>query len=199
MNSRAPAGDGGLGVTIGGSSSPPALEAALAMANVQVAGSGAAAGNLLSLTRTGPVLLVLLRHMGCTFCREAMADIAARRSVIEDSGVRIVLAHLSPWSHADEVLKRYGLEGVLHTSDPDKRLYEALALKRGTLWQLFGLKSFTRGFVAGVLRGHLVGRLVGDGFQMPGVFLLRDGRVIRAYRHASAADRPDYESLACEV
>jgi hypothetical protein len=186
--------------------SPRNLEAALAGATVHVAGKELAPGvpktdppDLLALTRRGPVLLVLLRHMGCTFCREAMADIAQRRGAIEASGVRVVLAHMSPVEHAQRVLARYGLAGVLHTSDPHKNLYQALDLQRGTLAQLFGLRCFTRGIVAGLVRGHLVGRMVGDGFQMPGVFLLRDGRVLRAFRHASAADRPDYGALACPV
>jgi hypothetical protein len=35
------------------------------------------------LSRISPVLLVFLRHAGCTFCREALADLAARRPEIE--------------------------------------------------------------------------------------------------------------------
>ena len=42
----------------------------------------------------------------------------------------------------------------------------------------------------------MVGKLVGDGFQMPGVFLLRNGRIEKAFRHQTAADRPDYCELA---
>jgi hypothetical protein len=48
-----------------------------------------------------------------------------------------------------------------------------------------------------VLAGHGIGPLVGDGFQMPGAFLIRDGRVSAAYRHRHAADRPDCGALAC--
>ena len=42
----------------------------------------------------------------------------------------------------------------------------------------------------------MVGKLVGDGFQMPGVLLLKDGTIQRAFRHKTAADRPDYCELA---
>jgi hypothetical protein len=38
--------------------------------------------------------------------------------------------------------------------------------------------------------------MVGDGFQMPGIFLLFHGEVLRSYRHQTAADRPDYVDLA---
>jgi hypothetical protein len=36
---------------------------------------------------------------------------------------------------------------------------------------------------------------MGDGFQMPGVFLLYHSEIIRSYRHQSAADRPDYMAI----
>ncbi|MGP1310160.1 MAG: hypothetical protein ACTS27_08185, partial [Phycisphaerales bacterium] len=39
------------------------------------------------------LLLVFLRHAGCTFCREALADVAKRRRRIENAKVRIVLVH----------------------------------------------------------------------------------------------------------
>ena len=144
------------------------------------------------------VLLVFLRHSGCTFCKEALADIAARRARIEASGVRIVLVHMTPAHLAGDWLESSGLGGVDHLSDPDRRLYRAMGLGRGSLRQLFGLRCFVRG-VAATLRGHIVGRLVGDGFQMPGAFLIRDGVVTSAYRHASAADRPDYVAIACAL
>ena len=34
------------------------------------------------------------------------------------------------------------------------------------------------------------------GFQMPGAFVLSHGEVLYAFRHRSAADRPDYLELA---
>ena len=30
---------------------------------------------------------------------------------------------------------------------------------------------------------------------MPGLFLIRDGEIIKGYRHTNAADRPDYENF----
>jgi len=42
-----------------------------------------------------------------------------------------------------------------------------------------------------------LGKLAGDGFRMPGVFLLRKGEIQVARRAETAADRPDYLELAC--
>ena len=151
------------------------------------------------LSMRSPVLVVFLRHFGCTFCREALADVRAQLAQVRARGVAVVLVHMADVAYGEQFLSGYGLEtgsGVSHVSDPDKRLYRAMGLKRGTLGQLFGWKSWVRGFKAGLIDGHLVGKLVGDGFQMPGVFLVDRGEVVRTYRHASAADRPDYDELS---
>lgn len=142
--------------------------------------------------------LVFLRHAGCTFCREALHDVSKHRSKIERHGVRVVLVHMTPSDEdAATLFSKYGLGDLPRVADPDQSLYRAFELQRGTPSQLFGLKCVLRGIPA-LLRGHGVGRLVGDGFQMPGVFLVRDGVVARAFRHRSVADRPDYCALATE-
>ncbi len=151
------------------------------------------------LSESKPVLLIFLRHFGCTFCREAMADVASQRSAIEASNTQIVLVHMSDAALAETHLRKYNLTAIPHLCDPAQQLYKAMGLRRGTLGQLFGLKSWLRGFTAGILSGHLVGKLAGDGFQMPGVFLISRGEIIKTFRHASAADRPDYTQLACAV
>lgn len=155
--------------------------------------------SLLALSESQPRLVVFLRHLGCTFCREALADLAERRSSIEAEGTGIVLVHMAPDEMAEAFLKGYGLEGLPRVSDPEKVLYASFGLRRGSPLQLFGPKVWWRGFVA-TLGGHKVGKLVGDGFQMPGVFLVRDGKVDRAFRHETAGDRPDYLDLGtCPV
>ena len=104
--------------------------------------------------------------------------------------------HTGPERDAPRFFERYGLADAPRVPDPDGSVYEAFGLRRGSLGQLFGLKVWLRGVRAGLLDRHLVGKLSGDGFRMPGVFLVRDGEVVRAFRHETAADRPDYCALA---
>jgi peroxiredoxin len=151
-----------------------------------------------ALSRSRPVLLVFLRHAGCTFCREALADLAQQRKVIEASGAVIVVVHMGEPESSRKVFQRYGLEDLQQISDPECALYKAFGLRRGNLWMLFGPKVAIRGFQAGILHRHGVGRLAGDGFQMPGIFLIFQGQVVRSYRHQSAADRPDYVRFVTE-
>lgn len=151
---------------------------------------------MVDLSYESPLLVVFLRHFGCTFCREALADIAEQRASIEARGVRIVAVHMSPVKDATEVFTHYGLADLDRISDPERNLYRAFGLKEGSALQLLGPKVWWRGFVAGILRGHGVGRLKGNGFQMPGAFVFHEGGVVRSLIHKTAADRPDYLELA---
>ncbi len=165
------------------------LEAALASAATDRGESVA------EISRRGPLLLLLVRHAGCTFCREALADLArARAGGGAAAGMPVVVVQMGTPEEGRSLLDRYGLQDAAVVSDPQRHLYAALDLGRGSLWQLFGPRVWWRGLLA-TLRGHLVGRLVGDGFQMPGAFIIEDGRVVRAFRHRDAADRPDLEGL----
>ena len=92
-----------------------------------------------SLSSEQPIMLVFLRHFGCTFCREALADISKNRTAIEESGVRVVFVHMAEDDIADRYFKRYNLEGAVHISDPSCRFYAAFGLVKGNFTQLFGL------------------------------------------------------------
>jgi len=149
-----------------------------------------------ALSKNQPVLLVFLRHFGCTFCREALADLRVQRSRIEAAGVRIALVHMSPDAEAESFFARYALDDVARFSDPGRGLYRRFELRRGTWSQLFGFSVWMPGARAIFADGHGLGVPAGDGFQMPGAFLVLNGRIVHAYRHDTAASRPDYCKLA---
>lgn len=154
---------------------------------------GATMGELSQVNR---LLVVFLRHGGCTFCREALADLAAQRRRIEASGVQLALVFMSCPLEAYQVSATYGLDDVHRFSDRDCSLYRVFGLDRGGLRELFGWKVWWRGLRASVLDGHGVGWPAGDAFQMPGVFLLDRGDLVDSYRAKSIADRPDYIALS---
>lgn len=158
--------------------------------------------NIVELSNEQPVLLVFLRHFGCTFCREALADLAAVHTEIEAAGTQLVLVHMSDQKTAERYFQRYELDDAEHIADPDCRLYSAFGLTKGTPRQLFGLQSWIRGFDAGVMKGMGVGTQLGDGFQMPGVFAMHNGLVKASFVHKLASDRPVYLDLlkaCCKV
>lgn len=158
--------------------------------------------SVLALSFGQPVMLIFLRHFGCTFCREALADIADLRPQLEADGTLVVFVHMAQNELADRYFKKYKLPGAVHVSDPECEYYRAFGLARGTPHQLFGLHSWVRGFEAGVLNGHGVGyRPLGDGFQMPGVFVIYGGEIRESFVHKLASDRPNYALLSrcCSV
>lgn len=156
------------------------------------------------LSRERPLLLVFLRHLGCTFCREAAKDVSEQREAIEREGVTPAFVGMAGESELGDFLKSFGLADLPRFADPERQLYGAFGLGRGGARQLFGPGVWQRGVSAAAPAwlgggGHGLGGLKGDGLQMPGVFLLEDGKVVAGYRHETAADRPDYTSLACEA
>jgi peroxiredoxin len=155
--------------------------------------------DLRSLCESSVVMLVFLRHFGCTFCREALSDIAKIRPRLKTKGIEVVLVHMSDAETAQVYLDKYKVSDVRNISDPDLSLYEYFGLTKGNFRQLYGLKVWIRGIKAGLLDGHggpdLNGKF-GAVSQMPGIFLLKDCQIQEQFIHKSAADRPDYWQIA---
>jgi hypothetical protein len=153
---------------------------------------------LAQLSAERPVLVVFLRHSGCAFCREALSDLQKQRSRIESSGTSIALVHMISNEEAAAFFQPYGLDNVPRFSDPQRKLYEAFDLHRGTLWQVIGPSVVWRGMKA-FFSGHGAGRIRGDVAQLPGTFVLHRGEIVQAFRNKTAADRPDYAEMACAM
>lgn len=155
--------------------------------------------SVFELAENQPILLVFLRHFGCSFCREAISDIARQRKNLEANGIRTVFVHMaSDYPIAEKFFKKYKLFPVDNIADPDCKFYRAFGLGKGTPKQLFGLMNWMRGFQAGVMEGHGFAYHsldIGDGFQMPGVFVLHKGEIKNSFIHRHAHDRPDYQAI----
>jgi len=151
--------------------------------------------DLLTLSRQQVIMLVFLRHFGCTFCRQGLAAIAEKRSAIEEKGLKIVYVHMTNNEIADTYFERYEIPDPTYIGDPECRFYAAFGLTKGTFTQLFGLQTWIKGFQAGVVEGHGIGPRLGDDFQMPGVFIIQNGEVIASFVHKLASDQPDYDAL----
>ena len=155
-------------------------------------------GNSVTLStywRRQPVVLVFLRHFGCTFCRAQVAELRRDYAQFQAIGVEVVCIAQGDAQTGKAFSIFFDLSYPLLLSGDDTGIYWAYGLERGTLGQLFGPRSWTRGLAA-TLRGHLIGKRVGDGFQMPGVFVIdRQGVVRYAHRHKDATDNPETQEL----
>jgi hypothetical protein len=156
--------------------------------------SGAA---LLELTEASPVLLIFLRHFGCTFCRKTISDVADVAPKLEALGVRPVFVHMGTSAIAKAHFDHYGLSEVERVNDPDKALYgmPMFALERKN-WLAQGFQpAVWAGWLKGAIFQHGIGMVRGDGDQMPGIFFLKGGEIARRFRYRTIADEPDYLRL----
>ena len=153
---------------------------------------------LLELVDESPVLLVFLRHFGCSFCREALDRVAKIREKLQARGVRPVFVHLGSPERARPYFDYYKLADVERVSNPDASLYTnpVFGLHRESpLWQLVRLKVWI-GWLRGLFRRYWIGPIREDASQMPGVFFLRDRAIVREFRYRTTADQPNYLKLS---
>ena len=141
-----------------------------------------------ALSHRSELHIVFLRHSGCTFCREALADLHQQLPTFHEQNITPVVVHQGSAEGTRAMLDRYDLSDLSTVHDPGGHLYRAYALPRGTFGQLFGPTVWHRGFIAAILERHGVGKLDGDGFQMGGTFRLHRGRLTAAAPQTTAAD-----------
>jgi hypothetical protein len=108
----------------------------------------------------------------------------------------LAFVHMGNEEQATKFFTKFGLNDEYRVSDPEQKLYRTFSLRRGRLSQLFGWKFWKREIRDKVTLTHGMGKVVGDSFQLPGVFLIRHSEVLKAFRHDSVADQPDYVGLA---
>jgi peroxiredoxin len=153
--------------------------------------------SLLALTEASPVLLIFLRHFGCSFCRQAISDVADLREELARRAVRPVFVHLGTPERAKPFFDYYGIGDVERVSDPEANVYQnpvfllprihpALTLLQPAVWV---------GWLKGALFKHGIGAIKEDGHQMQGIFFLKGPKIVRQFRYRTIADEPDYLKL----
>jgi len=153
------------------------------------------------ISQNTPVMLVFLRHFGCIFCRESLKVILEKLPLFKAYRVQPIFVHMSDFDTAQGYFEEYGLKDVEHISDPDCKLYQSFNLAKGSFNQLFGLKNWIQGFQVASKGIPVSLRQVGDGMQMPGIFMIWKGKLVDKYIHKYASDSPDYDALmnCCQI
>lgn len=151
-------------------------------------------GLSLPLDESKLTLVVFLRSFGCTFCREALADVAAVKSSIQAAGADIAFVHVESAAEAERWFQKYGLTDVVRISDPSRAHYRAFGLDRTKATAIASPTVWTRG--ASCALEHGFGMQTYEMMRrQPGVFLVRGNRILASYRHDTPAARPDYVSI----
>jgi hypothetical protein len=109
--------------------------------------------NLLALAEASPVLLVFLRHFGCSFCRQTISQIAELYGEMQQRGVRSVFVHLGTPEVAKAHFDYYGLGNVERVHDPQARLYQNPVFGLGK--ERVASQVFKPAVIAGWLKGAM--------------------------------------------
>jgi hypothetical protein len=153
--------------------------------------------SLLELAEASPMLLIFLRHFGCSFCRQAISDVAEICGELARRGVRPVFVHLGTPERAKPFFDYYGIGDVERVSDPEAKIYQdpvfalprihpALTLLQPSVWM---------GWLKGAIFKHGIGAIKEDGHQKQGLFFLKGAKIVRQFRYKTIADEPDYLRL----
>jgi hypothetical protein len=153
--------------------------------------------SLLEVVDASPVLLIFLRHFGCAFCRKALDQVSAIHEQITATGTNPVFVHLGSPERAKPYFDYYKLSDVERVSNPDASLYQhpAFSLGRSNPYLQVFSPAVWKGWLSGALLKYGIGRLREDAHQMPGVFFLKERRIVRGFRFQTIADEPDYLKL----
>jgi len=153
--------------------------------------------SLLDLVDESPVLLIFLRHFACAFCAQTLDRVSQVWPQIEARGVRPVFVHLGSPQRAKPYFDYYHLSAVERISNPEATLYQLpfFALSRINPYLHFLNLTVWKGWLKGAMFKYGIGMIKEDADQMPGVFFLKERKIVRAFRHRTIADEPDYLKL----
>jgi AhpC/TSA antioxidant enzyme len=144
------------------------------------------------LDPASPTLLVFLRHFGCPFCKEAVADLRAIAEK-DPSYPPVLFFSQSCAAEAVEFFEKHWPEARV-VCDPDKAFYSAMGLRQGTFGQVWGLRVWTCSFRA-LAKGHVMSKPIGDPWLMPGVFLVRGQEILWCHVYEHQGDNPDWSKI----
>ena len=142
-----------------------------------------------TLWATHTAVLLFVRHFGCLFCGQQVADIAPFVGGIRDAGAELFVIGNGSVDQARAFRDRHTLAMPLFT-DPDRQAFRALAMRSGA-GTILNLSVIARSLAA-LKAGFRQSRVAGDPFQLGGVVVIgADG--LERYRYVSrfAGDHPD--------
>jgi peroxiredoxin len=147
--------------------------------------------SIAQLSKDKTVLVVFLRHFGCVFCRKLLQTLKDQKAYLDEKKIEPILVTMSNSKTAQLYLNSYNIDQCDFISDSDRKLYRSFGVTRGKFYQIFGLKVWWKTFVLGVLQGYGFRKTIGDAYQMSGVFLIKDSRVLKSFMPEYISDNFD--------
>lgn len=143
-----------------------------------------------------PCVTTFLRHFGCLFCHQMVADVIATTPQILDRGARVVFIGNGSLNQAkrfysDKGLPRMGCDVL---TDPERGSFEAMEMQRGYA-KTFNPQS-VRAYRGAKVDGHGITGLFGDLTQLGGLLVTKPPvRFVFLHRSKFAGDHPDMNEV----
>lgn len=133
------------------------------------------------------LLLILVRHWNCIFCRGQLAELHTLLPILEQkTRVVVVMPHRADYLRS-RLTGRYSLSCTV-LCDPEYAMYRALGYGHMRASEAISPKAIMDGAKL-FFGGHIVGMPDGDVEQLPGVVAIRaSGLVAARHQHAFASD-----------
>jgi peroxiredoxin len=133
------------------------------------------------------LLLILVRHWNCIFCRGQLAELHTLLPLLEQkTRVVVVMPHRAEYLRP-RLTGRYSLSCTV-LCDPEYAVYRALGYGHMRASEAISPKTIMDGAKL-FFGGHIVGVPDGDVEQLPGVVAIRaSGQVVARHQHAFASD-----------
>ncbi len=152
---------------------------------------------LSELWQLRPIVLVFVRHSGCTLCLDHAVVMREASLDIQAAGADVVLVTMDDPERLHAFKVRWKLPFVC-LADPRQEAYRAFQCPRGSLWQVAGPAMWWRAIKSLFRRG--AGLVRSDPMQLPGSFVIDRGGVLRfAHRSRNSADWASPEELVAAV
>ena len=140
----------------------------------------------------GPTLLVFLRHFGCIFCKEAVADLRGAAEGASDYPDVLFFTQGSPTE--SRAFLRMSWPTARAVSDPELWFYEAFGIRQAGYLEALGPRVL-RAQRRAKAKGHTGGPRSGDIWRMPGALLVAGEQILWRFEPNSAADHPDFAEI----
>lgn len=153
---------------------------------------------LSALWADGPLVLAFTRHFGCPQCKEMLDQLLEEWPQLAKAGLRIAVVTQAAPEVAREFCAQRAPEAIC-LADPERKLYAAYHLSKGTLRQTFLSWSVMRGNRRAANKKGYKPELPPagqDAMLMSGIFIIgKDGRIRLPYYYDHIADHPEAELL----
>ena len=140
-------------------------------------------------------LVVFVRHFGCKFCRERIAQLGATTSALDALGVKTCVVGNGTPLMAESFAEDLNLTIPLYT-DPSRKTYALAGMNRK-----FGLGVASIGHALRSWRsGHRQGAVAGDVWQQGGLLAITpDGTVLESHEDEGAGDYIDLDGIVARL